>query len=291
MVKDESPRAGIDGPGHPSGQSKGARRAARAVVATLGLATMVAARPAFAQRGQDFAPTEERAVSPNPNQGFPGLFDTEVAPKGAFVANLPGTSLQYGVTSRLTLGTITAAFASVAVGSPSASVSARYLLGGANWFRSTVDALMLASSWTDSGGQATLRLGLFTSNTELVLNRRNRLIAHAWLAHGSVGGEVPLSATVFVVGGTYSVVLASWASLHVTGMYLASVSGRIDAPGTVLDIDFTNAIRPIDHLIARATVSMRRGRWLFDLGVLRAGNTSFGGIWPWINVAVQMGTP
>src|SRR5437764_10380589 len=121
-------RSGVSrGPGgnETRPQSEVARavhRVARPLAAALGLALVVVAAPAWAQRGQDYAPAGELAVSPNPNQGFPGLLDTEVAPKGAFVANLPATSLYYGVTPRLTLGTITASFASVVAGPPGASV-------------------------------------------------------------------------------------------------------------------------------------------------------------------------
>src|SRR4029077_15969513 len=81
----------------------------------LGLAVVVAARPAAAQRGQDYAPTEDLAVSPNPNQGSRGVVDTEVAPKGGWVANAPATILDYGLTSRLTVGIAVASFGTVLV--------------------------------------------------------------------------------------------------------------------------------------------------------------------------------
>jgi hypothetical protein len=264
------------------------RRTARVLAAALGLAVVVAAGPAHAQRGGDFAPTEELAVSPNPNQGFPGLFDTEVAPKGALVANLPATSLYYGVTPRLTLGTISAAFASVLYGPPGASVHARYLLGGATWFRSTADALLLASAISLGGAYTTVRVGIFSSNTELLLNRSNRFTAHAWLVHvGAERQELSASGDVFLVGGTYSVVLASWAALHVTGLYAVSATASGGDPRSILlDGDFTNATSPSNRLFARATVSMRRGRWLFDLGAVHAGPVTL----PWFNVAVQVGT-
>jgi hypothetical protein len=264
------------------------RRAARVLAAAVGLALVVSAGPALAQRGEDFAPTEELAVSPNPNQGFPGLFDTEVAQKGAFVANLPATSLYYGVTPRLTIGTISAAFASVLYGPPGASVHARYLVGGATWFRSTADALLLASAVSLGGAYTTLRLGIFSSNTELLINPSNRFTAHAWLVHvGAELGELSATGNVFLVGGTYSVALASWAALHVTGLYAVSATASGGDPRAILlDGDFTNAVGVSDRLFARATVSMRRGRWLFDLGAFHAGPVTL----PWFNVALQVGT-
>ena len=263
------------------------RRAERVLAAALGLAIVAAAGPALAQRGQDFAPTEELAVSPNPNLGFPGLFDTEVAQKGTLVANLPATSLYYGVTPRLTLGTISAAFVSVLYGPPGASVHARYLLGGATWFRSTGDALLLATALNIDGEYTTARLGIFSSNTEFLLNPSNRLTAHAWLVHASAERPGQSGAgTAFLVGGTYSVALARWAALHVTGLYAASATASGGDLRTVIDADLTNAISPSNRVFARASVSMRRGRWLVDLGAFRVGSV----ILPWLNVAVQVGT-
>jgi hypothetical protein len=261
---------------------------ARLLGAALAIAVMAAAGPAAAQRGEDFAPDGELAVAPNPNQGFPGLLDTEVAPKGAFVANLPATSLYYGVTSRLTVGTIGASYVSVVAGPPGASITARYLLGGATWFRGTIDALMLSGAFVGADEQVSVRVGLFGSNTQLALSPRHRVTVHGWLAHATMDqpDSASTAGTAFLVGATYSVSLAPWAALHVTGLFVASVTGSVDAPGTSLDIDATNGIRGIDRVVARATVSLRRGRWLFDLGAFRAGSFYA----PWLNVAVQMGS-
>ena len=259
----------------------------RLLAMALGLVVMAAAGPALAQRGEDFAPIEELAASPNPNRGFPGLLDTEVAPKGAFVANLPATSLYYGVTPRLTLGTIAGAFATVFFGTPGASVHARYLLGGASWFRSTADALLLATAVEENGGLTNVRVGLFSSNTELLLNRSNRLTAHAWLLRiAEVGSQSSAVATRVMVGGTYSVALTNWAALHATALYIASRTGSDESPGAIIDSDSTDEKSPLARVIARVALSMRRGRWLFDVGAVRVDPW----VLPWFNVAVQLGT-
>jgi hypothetical protein len=260
---------------------------ARWLAAALGLACAAWGRPAAAQRGQDFAPAEELAVSPNPNQGFPGLFDAEVAPKGALVANLPATALYYGVTPRLTIGTLAFSYASAVVGPPGASLEARYLLGGGRWFRSTFDALM-GSTTVGSGSR--LRLGSFTSNTEVVLNRSNRLTANGWLIRGTIDSSDSSAngtLTAFLVGATYSLALADWAALHVTALYIASVKGSLDAPTLSVDLDAADAISTANRVLTRATVSMRRGRWLFDVGLVHVGGLVMP--LPWFNLAVQMG--
>lgn len=258
----------------------------RSLAVLLGLAVLAAARPAAAQRGQDFAPNEDLAVSPNPNQGFPGLFDTEVAPKGGWVANLPDTVLDYGLTSRLTVGIAVASVGTVLVGPPGAAVHARYLLGGARWFRSSLDALMLSASSVDSDEASRFRVGLFTSNTELLLSPRHRLIVHGWLLRAELvqTNDPPERGTAVLAGATYSVSLSDRTALHATCLYLASLTGVVDLPGSTRDIDASNALGFADRLVARATVSLRRGRWLFDLGALRAGPVYA----PWFNVAVQI---
>jgi hypothetical protein len=268
----------------------GRRRAVRVFAAALFVAVVAVAGPAAAQRGEDFALTEEHEVSsnPTPNQGIPGLFDTELVAKGAFVANAPATSLYYGVTPRLTIGTIVASYASVAVGPPGASVLARYLLAGGARFRSTVDALMLGTSWSSSGAHRSLRVGLFGSNTEFALNPSNRLTANLWLVHVSYdpADDDPGTGTAFLAGGTYSLTVTPRMALHVTALYAASVTGTIDTPRMMIDIDGVGARAVADRVILRAMLSLRRGPWLFDLGAVRAGPFYV----PWINVAVQMGS-
>jgi hypothetical protein len=252
----------------------------------LGVAMFVAARPAAAQRGEDFAPTEALATSPNPNQGFPGLVDTEVAPKGGWVANLPITVLDYGLTSRLTVGVAVASLGTVLVGPPGAAVHARYLLGGSRWFRSSLDAFMLSVGSVDSDTASRFRIELFTSNTEVLVSPRHRLIAHGWLLHGDLmETDTPSRrGTALMAGATYSVSVSDRTAVHATCLYVASLTGVVDLPGTTRDIDASNALGLFDRLILRATVSLRRGRWLFDLGALRPG----AGVLPWLNVAVQI---
>jgi hypothetical protein len=252
----------------------------------LGLAVVVAARPAAAQRGQDFAPTEDLAVSPNPNQGFPGLVDTEVAPKGAWVANLPDTILDYGLTPRLTVGVAVASLGTVLVGPPGAAIHARYLVGGSRWFRSSLDAFMLSAGFVDSETATRVRVGLFTSNTEVLLSPRQRLIAHGWLLHADVMAtdNPPERGTAILAGATYSVSLSDRTAVHATCLYIASLTGVVDLPASTRDIDASRALGFGDRLVVRATISLRRGRWLFDLGGLRAGSAFL----PWLNVAVQI---
>src|SRR6185369_2193817 len=128
---------------------------------------------------------EDLSVRPGPDRGFPGVFDTEVVQKGAFVANLPLGSMYYGVTRDLSVGTILWSYLPLTRGLPGGSITARYCLGSTSWFRSTADVLVLGVQTRpqpDSGNQPIL-LGMLGSNTEFALNRWNSLVASAWLGH------------------------------------------------------------------------------------------------------------
>src|SRR3954468_8502384 len=88
-----------------------ARRAVACLSATLLSAALCLSaglwsEPAHAQRGEAYALNEELSVRRSPDDGFPGLFDTQLARPGAFVVNLPASSVYYGVTRDLTLGTV-----------------------------------------------------------------------------------------------------------------------------------------------------------------------------------------
>jgi hypothetical protein len=125
------------------------------------------------------------------------------------------------------------------------------------------------------------------SNTEFALNRWNRVTATAWLGHvlanESNGRHVGMTAVS--LGGTYSLVLASWASLNVTGLYLISGTAEMESYGNMMDADWTGMIRPADRLFTRGTLSLRSGSWLFNLGAMRLGPN----VLPWVNVAFEVG--
>ena len=254
----------------------------------LGVCAGLWSPEAHAQRGEAYALKEELAVHSSPDDGFPGIFDTQVVRKGAFVVNLPATSVYYGISDDLTVGTVLWSFLPLAYGRPGASVQARYRLGSTSWFRSTADVILAGLTVpSDDRGNAPIGIGVLGSNTEFALNRWNRLTATVWLAHvlESETHNRQLDVSALSIGGTYSLVLASWASLNATGLYLVSGTAGSSSYGAALDVDWIGAIQPGDRLLARGTLSLRSGSWLFNLGAMRVGAS----ILPWVNVAFEVG--
>ena len=269
--------------------SSRARRTGACFSAALCLSAGLWSGAAHAQRGEAYALDEELAVRRSPDDGFPGLFDTQLARPGAFVVNLPASSVYYGVTRDLTLGTVLWSYLPLASGRPGASGLARYRLGSTSWFRSTADVVLagFAVASDDHRGNAPVGVGMLGSNTEFALNRWNRVTATAWLGHvlANESDGRHLGVTALSLGGTYSLVLASWASLNVTGLYLVSGTAAADSYGRSPDVDWLVVLRPVDRLFGRGTVSLRSGSWLFNLGAMRLGSS----VLPWVNVAFEVG--
>jgi len=255
-------------------------------VAAFALVAGLWARPAPAQRGEHQALREELRASPSPDDGFPGLFDTQVAAKGSVVGNLPSSSLYVGLTRDLTLGTVLWSYLPIATsGLPSGSLHARYRLGSSTWFRSTVDALYFGMQRRLDERRSPLTVALLGNNTEFVLSDHQRLTVNGWL--GRMAGEeqgVDAATSVALLGGTYSFVFARWAACHLTGLYLVSSTGSADAPGVSADLDLLYGARARDRLLVRAMFNFRAGHWLFGVGAARAGS-----LLPWLNIGFQIG--
>jgi hypothetical protein len=268
-------------------QSKGRGRRAGAGALALALAAGLWSGPAHAQRGESYALAEELAVSSSPDDGFPGLFDTQLARKGSVVTNLPAAGVYLGLTRELTLGTVLWSYVPLASGLPSGSLHARYRLGSTSWFRSTADVLFFGMRVRDEQRQDAVWAALLGSNTELVLHDAHRLTATALVGHisGSPEDDVAASATAVLLGGSYSLILARWASLQLTGLYLVSGTGEAGGTGMSLDVDWTNGISASDRLVARGLFNFRSGSWLFGVGAARTGSA----VTPWLNVAFKVG--
>lgn len=269
------------------GQGSRLRRWIRAGSAALALVAGLVSRPAHAQRGESHALEEELAVSSSPDDGFPGLLDTQLATRGSVVANLPAAGLYYGLSRQLTLGTVLWSYLPLASGLPSGSLHARYRLGSTTWFRSTADALFFGMRMRQEEREAGLWSALLVSNTEFVLHGAHRLTATALLGHvsGTPEEDTDASATAVLLGGSYSLRFTRWASLQLTGLYLVSGTGAAGRTGMSLDVDWTNGVSDTDRLVARALLQLRAGSWLFGLGALRAGFAAA----PWLNIAFQVG--
>ena len=76
------------------------KRTHKATIALTCAALAFAGMPkrALAQRGADY--TLDGTAPTTPSSGFPGMFDSNVADKGSFVADLPSLSADYGLTEK-----------------------------------------------------------------------------------------------------------------------------------------------------------------------------------------------
>ncbi|MET0409997.1 MAG: hypothetical protein ABW217_01810 [Polyangiaceae bacterium] len=281
--------AGSDYLGEMAVTKPSRRKPAGAIGVALALAAALTGGTARAQRGEDYVLERELSVAASPDDGFPGLFDTQLARQGAFVANLPATSIYYGVTSELSVGTILWSYIPLFSGLPGGSIHARYRLGSTSWFRTTVDALLLGAKLPrdDSRGETPLGLALFGSNTEFAPHANHRLTVSAWLGQISSeteeGEDTGLAAVL--LGGTYSLVFARWCAFHLTALYLFSGSAELDQTGAAIDVDWAGGVRTSDRLLGRAMFSLRAGHWLFNVGAAKVGSTAI----PWLNVAFSVG--
>ena len=267
---------------------RGLGRWSSAGAAALALAAGLWSSSAHAQRGEAYVLDEELAASPSPDDGFPGLFDTQLVRKGRVVSNLPAASVYLGLTRELTLGTVLWSYLPLAGGLPSGSVHARYRLGSSAWFRSTADTLFFGMRMRDEQRhESTLWSVLLGSNNEFVLHDAHRLTVSAWLGHlsGSPEDGMAASATAAVLGGTYSLVFSRWGAFDLTGLYLVSGTGSLGATGMAVDVDWKNGIDASDRLLLRGLFNFRTGSWLFGVGALRTGSL----LTPWLNVAFEIG--
>jgi hypothetical protein len=241
--------------------------------------------PARAQRGEGYALDEPLDVTPSPDDGFPGAFDTQLARPGAWVSSLPTLTLYYGVSDDFSVGTNLFAFLPLGALNPAGSLFVRHRLGSTSWFRSTVD-LVLAGV---HGGDTSNYFGavFVGSNTEFALARQHRLTLNAWYGHldGTIG-DVDMAAEGVLLGGTYSLVLARWAALHATGLYMVSGSGSIgdDNAGSI-SIELGSQGSVADRVVVRGTASLRAGSWQFDVGALRLGSA----LLPWLGISFEVG--
>jgi len=278
-------------------KSEGARpavlqRVLRRGAGWIALAVMLVAASwsgaAHAQRGEAYTLQEELQVRSGPDDGFPGVFDTQLVKKGAFVANLPLTSVYYGVTRELTLGTILLSYLPLVQGTPSGSIHARYRIGSTSWFRTTADVLLLGEQRPASGPRGAYSTGvaLLGSNTQFALSSSHQLTLNTWFGHVAEqenGGSS--QANVLLMGGTYSLTFAHWGALHLTALYLGVGNLAFDNYGGGIDLDFSGAGSASDRIVARGTISLRAGSWLFNIGAARLG----AGAVPWLNIAFEVG--
>ena len=139
---------------------------------------------AFAYRGQGYS---EQTLPPQKFTSFsPGYFDTNLAPKGRLLGELPTFAMDYGLTENLTIGTSALPMLATSFGKPVVYLKMRYRFfsnrrvssaitgyGSGFWFSDSMDMPNTSNALSTRGGF----LGL-TSNTSIYLKNNHVLTFH-----------------------------------------------------------------------------------------------------------------
>ena len=245
---------------------------------------------ALAQRGGNYV---EQDLSPveHTNSGFPGLFDTELVERGAAVGSFPWLNVHAGVTDNLTVGTNLLYLIPTAVLSPSGLLLTRYRVHSTEITETTMDVMVGGMKLDTKNNDITSAVGVFGSNTLLVLHDRHHLILNLLAGSFGFGFEdeendtsTELSLYGVLAGATYRASIASWVSFQATVLPLSYLTTRVVQPSSVVE---ANLSRPsaYETLLYRGNVSFRTGRWLFEGGVFGIGKAPL----PWLNIGLEVG--
>jgi hypothetical protein len=215
---------------------------------------------ALAQRGGRYATYAQSP--PQHTTGFPGFFDTEVAPAGGFSFDVPSMAVDYGLSERLTIGVNAWSLVALQTGFLGAIFKARYLLFGSE---STTFALTTYGGGFLTGGDQYSYLGAFSLNVTTILGERQSLGASLFLTRLGVRagtfGEVDyahLSLTNAFIAGRYRYDFGQMFSLE--GLIGSSVVSAldIDSAGVALQAQVFGSSSPL--LLGRVSFDLRLGQ-------------------------------
>lgn len=254
------------------------------ILAVLAVVWM-APRAAHAQRGEDFSIHDDH--EPTFRDGYPELFNTELARPGAVVVD-QFLWLDYGVSPDLTVSVNpvpTAVFAGQGAG-----LNARYRLYERGPWRSVVSAMVLGGYGASAGTTATAMGGLITSTTSYRASPRDVLTAIAAAGSLSLSSAMPTGGMTLTSDGSLQAVAAGLAFSHAVRPWLALELDALNAPivrGHLESADLSVAVNPATadwykRTLVRGVVEVHAGRWLLSGGALAAPGA---GVLPWVGLA------
>jgi hypothetical protein len=270
---------------------------ARLGTGVLVVAALAWSRPALAQRGDSYQVQE--ATQPSRTHGFPGLLDSQLARKGAFVVDST-SSVRYGLTERLTLGTSWVVPIVLLGGSPSALIEAKYLFYARGGVESTLTGLagFVQLHRGKSGvDEVTDRVvaGFALSNTTWALTRRDRLTFTAMAGHAnihSVEYEPDLNmnlstdgnVSLLGVGVGYERFFSNWLGVRLNALSLPAAAASADSAFASGRASTITGANPLNRTLVRGMLLLRPGKWLLTGGVL-ASAAEPGQPTPWLSVS------
>jgi hypothetical protein len=254
----------------------------RSVLAALAVAWM-APGAAHAQRGEDFSIHDDH--DPTFRDGYPELFNTELARPGAVVID-QFLGIDYGVSRDLTVG-VNLPATLVARGP---ALDARYRLYERGPWRSVLSAMAIGGRSESAGKTLTMVGGLVTSTTSYRWSPRDVVTAIA--TAGSLGESNAMSTSSLMLtddvnlqavaaGLSFSHAVQPWLALEVDALGAPIVRAQADS------VDHSTAVRLATadwykRTFVRGTLEVRTGGWLLSGGVVASpGNF----VVPWLGLA------
>jgi hypothetical protein len=252
------------------------------ILAALAVVWM-APRAAHAQRGEDFSIRDDH--EPTFQDGYPELFNTELARPGAVVVD-QYLWVDYGVSRDLTLGVNLPA--SLFARGP--ALDARYRLYERGPWRSVLDAMALGGRTGSAGMTSTALGGLVTSTTSYRWSTRDVLTAIAAAGSISLGDAMSAGGMTQTADGSLQAVAAGLSFSHAVRPWLALEVDALNAPivrGHIESTSVSVAVNPATadwykRTLVRGVVDVHAGSWLLSGGAITVpGN----GVLPWLGLA------
>jgi hypothetical protein len=234
---------------------------------------MLPGRPAAAQRGADYVvqePSREPASG-----GFPGLFDSYVAPRRALVVEVPTLAVDYGATENLTVG-VSAGLSIAAIGGvPGGMAKLRYRVYSRPQLASVITVY--------GGGIAVLSdhsqtwFAAVGSNTSWYVTERHAVTLT--LMGVMMDSRSPQEGTYFsitneqlvsglVVGGSYEGFLTRRFGLQLTAFTMPVMQGSLENEAVLQSIDIGASSSLTDRTFVRGMLELRTEKWLLTAGVM-----------------------
>jgi hypothetical protein len=262
------------------------------------LVLVITATGASAQRGELTTGTPRQFT--NPNQGYPGFFDTNFADKGSLVVEwppillpifpVPSIEVDYGVTDTLTVGT-NAIVSTLPwlLGAKGISLKARTLIYGnetvqnvATIYGGSIAGKSLAASWQ-----------VFSSNNSWKLAPRHIITGQAVILHMALeaGSKesihyTNLQVSTLTLGGGYQFLVTENGSISTYLMVPAITAFEADTVAANISANLDARNGEIMWGMARSSLDFRNDDWLYSLGGLYVyGLTK--SISPWVSATTR----
>jgi hypothetical protein len=249
----------------------------------LVIAALAYGSPALAQRGEAYV--VQQPAPTTPLTGIPGLFDTNTVPRHGVAVSFPSTSLDYGLTDRLSVGTYLAATVPAFWRAPGLALKARYRMHSDGRLTSVVDVVGGAAFWRgDEPGHAFL--AMIGVNTSYQLSPRQSLTLS--LLGGRFSDtidDVASDLSGAAVGLGYQASLTRFLAFQLAALNVPIFAADGESDDSVVSVRLHDDLRSLaDRTFVRGVLSFRLGGWLLEPGAI-VGPGLLRNPLPWLSVS------